>query len=150
MDAARDEALRVAVELLEERLRQADLVGLVVDREVRPVAEPGRFPAEDAAAGGVEGEDPDRAGDSAEHVLEPFAHLPGGLVREGDGQDLLRLHSAGVDQMRDAVGEDARLARARSGNHEQGPLGGEDRLLLRRVQIGEIGLGRSNGHYCRC
>ena len=129
---------------------EANLVGLVVDREVRPVAEPGRLPAEDAAAGGVEGEDPDRAGDSAEHVLEPLAHLAGGLVREGDRQDLLRFHAAGVDQVRDAVGEDARLARARSGDHEQRPLRGEDRLLLRRVQIGEIGLGRSDGHYCRC
>ena len=39
VDAARREALRVALQLLQARLRQAQLVGLVVDREVRLVAE---------------------------------------------------------------------------------------------------------------
>ena len=43
---------------------EPDLVGLVVDREVRAVAEPRRLAAEDPAAGRVEGEDPDRAGDA--------------------------------------------------------------------------------------
>jgi len=57
----------------------------------------------------VEGEDPDRARDAAEHVLEPLAHLPRGLVRERDREDLLRLDADRVDQVRDAVREDARL-----------------------------------------
>ena len=62
VDAARREALRVAVELRQAVLHEADLVGGVVDREVRAVAEPLRLAAQDAAAGGVEGEDPDRPG----------------------------------------------------------------------------------------
>ncbi len=53
-------------EVLEALLDEADLVGLVVDREVRAVAETLSLAAEDAAAGGVEGEDPDRAGDVPE------------------------------------------------------------------------------------
>ena len=61
VDAARREALRVALELLEAALHEADLVGLVVDREVRAVAEPLRLAPQDPAAGGVEGQDPDRA-----------------------------------------------------------------------------------------
>ena len=113
VDAARDEALRVALELLQALLDEPDLVGLVVDREVRAVAEPRRLAAEDPAAGGVEGEDPDRAGDAAEQPLEPLAHLARGLVRERDREDLVRLHAAGRDQVRDAVREDARLARSR-------------------------------------
>ena len=40
MDAARREALRVALELLEALLDEPELVGGVVDREVRAVAEP--------------------------------------------------------------------------------------------------------------
>ena len=96
MDPARDEALRVSLQLLEHCLRQPHLVGLVVDREVRPVAEALRLAAEDPAAGGVEGEDPDRPRDRAEQVLEPLAHLAGGLVRERDREDLVRLHAAGV------------------------------------------------------
>src|SRR4051812_15375839 len=51
VDAARGEALRVALELLEAALDKTDLVGLVVDREVRAVAEPLRLPAQDAATG---------------------------------------------------------------------------------------------------
>ena len=63
VDAARHEPLRVALELLEARLHEPHLVGLVVDREARPVAEPLRLAAQDAAAGGVEGHDPDRPRD---------------------------------------------------------------------------------------
>ena len=64
----RREALRVLAELLEARLRQAHLVLVVVDRERRAVAEPVGLAAQDAAARGVEGEDPDRARGAAEHV----------------------------------------------------------------------------------
>ena len=40
VDPARHEPLRVALELLEARLDEPHLVGLVVDREVRAIAEP--------------------------------------------------------------------------------------------------------------
>ena len=60
VDAARDEPLRVLVELFEDLLGQPDLVGLVVDREVRAVAEALGLAAEDAPAGGMEREDPVR------------------------------------------------------------------------------------------
>jgi len=46
----------------------------------------------------------------------------------------------------DAVGKDARLARTRSGHDEQRSLGGEDRLALRGIQVGEVALGRRDGH----
>jgi hypothetical protein len=42
--------------------------------------------------------------------------------------------------VRDAVGEDASLARSCSRDHEQRPLRGEDGLALSRVEVGEIGL----------
>ena len=70
----------------------------------------------------MEREDPDRAGGAAEHPLQALAHLAGGLVREGDREDLVRLRADGVDQVRDPVREDARLARARAGDHEHRPL----------------------------
>ena len=124
---------------------EPDLVGLVVDREVRAVAEPRRLAAEDAAARGVEGQDPDRARDAAEHVLEALAHLARGLVRERDREDLLRLDPVRVDQVRDAVREHARLAGARARDDEQRPLGREHGLPLGRVQVGEIRLRRCDG-----
>ena len=49
------------------------------------------------------------------------------------------------DQVRDAVREHARLARARAGDDEQRPLGVQDRLALCLVQVCEIGFGRDDG-----
>ena len=141
VDAAGDEALRVALELLEAVLRQPDLVGLVVDREVRAVAEPRRLAAEDPAAGGVEREDPDRPRGVAEQVLEPLAHLPRRLVRERDGEDLVRLRALRGDEVRDAVREHARLARAGPGDDEQRPLCLQHGLPLGGIEVGEVLLG---------
>ena len=149
VDAARHEALRVALELLEARLDEPHLVGLVVDREVRAVAEPLGLAAQHPAARGVERHDPDRARDRAERPLDARLHLAGGLVREGDREDLVRLHAAGGQQVRDAVGEDARLPRAGAGDHEQRPLGGQHGLPLGGVQVGEIGLRLGAGHSSR-
>ena len=145
MDAAGDEALRVALELLQAVLRQPDLVGLVVDREVRLVAEPRRLPAENPAAGGVEGEDPDRAGDVAEQVLEPRAHLPRRLVRKRDGEDLVRLRALRGDEMRDAARERAGLPRAGSGDDEHGALCLQHGLPLGGIEVGEVLLRLQGG-----
>ena len=43
---------------------------------------------------------------------------------------------ARVEQVCDPVGEDARLARACTGDDEERPLGREDRLSLSRVEVG--------------
>ena len=146
MDAARDEALRIPALLLDDRLDDAHLVGLVVDREVRLVGKPRRLAAEDAPAGGVEGHHPHALGDVAEDGLEAALHLPGRLVREGDGEDLVRLHAAGRDEMGDAVGEHARLPRAGAGDDEHGPFRGEHRLALGGVQVREVLLGGGHCH----
>src|SRR5205809_190516 len=81
----------------------SEQVGLVVDREVVAVADPGRLEAEDPAAGGSEGEDPDRAPLRADRRLDPLAHLCRRLIRECDREDLVRLDAAGGEQVRDAV-----------------------------------------------
>ena len=138
MDPARREPLRVLAELLEARLDEAHLVLVVVDRERRAVAEPLGLTAQHPAAGGVEGEDPNRARGLPEHPLEALAHLARRLVRERDREDLVRLHAACTDEMRDAVGQDARLAGAGACDDEQRALGREDGLALRLVQVGEV------------
>jgi hypothetical protein len=146
VDPSRDESLGVALELLEAGLRQPHLVGLVVDREVGAVAEARRLAAQDATAGGVEGQDPDRSSDRAQQVLEPLSHFARGLVREGDREDLVRLHAACMDEMGHPVGEHTRLSGAGSGDDEQRALGGQDRLALRRIQVGEIAFWRCDCH----
>ena len=146
MDPARREALRVLAELLEARLDEAHLVGLVVDREGRAVAEPLRLAAQDAAAGGVEGEDPDRPRRATEHALEPLAHLRRGLVRERDREDLVRLDAVRPDQVGDPVGEDAGLPGACPRDDEQRPVDVEHGLALGGVEVGEELLVRGDGH----
>ena len=136
----------VLPELLEARLDEPHLILVVVDREARRVAEPLRFAPQHASAGGVEREDPDRARRLAEHPLEALAHLPRRLVRERDREDLVRLHPARADQMRDAIRENARLPRARAGDHEQRALGRENGLALSFVEVGEVALGGRDGH----
>ena len=146
MDAARREALRVALELLEAALHEADLVGLVVDREVRAVAEPLRLAAQDPAAGRVERHHPGGARRRADEISDALAHLPRRLVREGDRKDLGRLHADRAEQVGDAAREDAGLAGAGAGDDEHGAFGVEHGLALRRIQVGEVGLGRRRGH----
>ena len=108
-DAARREALRVALELLETLLREAELVGRVVDREVRAVAEMLRLAAQDAAAGRMERHHPGCARGRPDEALDTLPHLRGRLVRERDREDLGRLRAHRGKQMRDAAREHARL-----------------------------------------
>src|SRR5581483_7878381 len=115
MDAARSEALRVALELLEALLREPQLVGAVVDREVRAIAEARRLAPQDATARGVERHHPRGARRRADEVDHALAHLGRSLVREGDREDLGRLHADRAEQMGDAAREHARLPRAGAG-----------------------------------
>ena len=78
--------------------------------------------------------------------FEPLAHLARRLVRERDREDLVRLHALRREQVRDAVREDARLAGAGAGDHEQRPFGREDGLALGGIQVCEVALGRGDGH----
>ena len=77
--------------------------------------------------------------------LDALLHLLRRLVRERDREDLVRLDADRGEQVRDAIGEHARLARARAGDHEQRALGGQHGLPLGGVQVGEVGLGLATG-----
>jgi hypothetical protein len=86
------------------------------------------------------------------HPLRAARHLERGAPREREQQHALRRH-AGEQQVRDAVGERAGLARARAGNHEQrarlhaaavAPLAVRDGGGLGGVQRGES--SRGGGH----
>ena len=143
VDAARREALRVAPELLEARLHDAHLVGLVVDREVRAVAEAIGLAPQDASAGRVERHHP-HAARLADELLDALPHLGRGAVRERDREHLVRAGAALAEQVADARGEHARLARARAGDHERGAVGQRHRLALGGVETSEqlvVGVG---------
>ena len=114
-------------------LTTPDLVGLVVDREVRAVAEP-RAPRGAGCGRRRRGRSGSRcaarcrrATRSSRSRISPAALFVNVIARISFGFTPQR-----GDQVGDAVGEDARLARAGAGDDEQRALGGEDGLALGR------------------
>ncbi len=84
------EALRVEVEVAPDVVGEADGVGLVVDRERRPVAETFDVAAQDPRARRVERRHPHAASDRTDEGFDAFLHLARGLVGERDREDLER------------------------------------------------------------
>ena len=64
-------------------------------------------------------------------------HLVGGLVGEGDEQDLVRRYNASLDRVRGATADHPRLARAGAGQDEERAARGEDGLALGVVEVAE-------------
>ncbi len=57
-----------------------------------------------------------------QQVADTHAHLVGSLVGERDRGDVARLVAALLDQVGNLVGDHARLAAARTGQHQQGAV----------------------------
>ncbi|MEZ4387525.1 MAG: hypothetical protein R3D98_08085 [Candidatus Krumholzibacteriia bacterium] len=132
-DRRQSPLLDVEVEVLQDALQKALLVVGVVDGEVARQAEAVGVAAQDARAGGVEGADPEGSAVLAHGRGHPLLHLARGLVGEGVGQDLARVHAL-FQQPGDAGGEHARLAAAGAGDDEDGAVRGGDGLALGGIQ----------------
>ena len=91
-DLARRELLFVDVPVAHHVLHHPLGVRRVVDGEAAGVAQPFDLPAQDPAAGRVEGHGPDLAAPGAEHGGQPLLELVCRLVRKGDRQDVPRRH----------------------------------------------------------
>ena len=140
------EALVVQVEVGERLLDHLELVVAVEDDEVAlVVGEVVGLAAQDAGAGGVEGAHGQPAQPLfADQRLQPAGHLARRLVGEGDGHDAPGGDVQLGHEVGDAVGEHARLAAARPGEHEHRPGRRGDGRLLLRVHLGEeVGEGGS-------
>ena len=130
--------LRVNSERRDHAVEHVLRVLAVHDGEARREARLRRMPAQDAIADGVKRAAPQareiRPGRSR-HAVE---HLARGLVRESEQQDVLR-QDAVFEQVGDAIGERARLAAARAGDHQRRPRRRGDGGELLRIQLrGEI------------
>ena len=147
MQRAGREALRVEVEVAAYPVDEALRVRLVVDREARPVAEQRGLAAQDARARGVERRHPHAARDRPDELRDPFLHLVGGLVGEGDRQDRERRGADLVDEVRETVGEDPRLAGPGARDHEDRAGRQRDRFELRRVEADRAGDLCDFGHF---
>jgi hypothetical protein len=137
VDRPRREPLGVEPQVADDVPGQAHGVGLVVDRELAGEAELVGVAPQDADAGRVERRHPHLLRDRADERLDPGLHLVGGLVGEGDGQDLERADAPVADQVGDAMGQHPGLARPGAGHHEQRPLVVRDGVGLHGVEPGE-------------
>ncbi len=117
-------------------LHDGRLVALAEDRVLRHHAHVLAIHAEDPCADGVEGPRPDplRALLTDEPV-DALAHLIRGLVREGDGEDGLRIDPAVLNHVSDAEGERTRLPGARSREDQDGPFDALRGRTLFRVEF---------------
>ena len=115
--------------------------------KLRRVAEPAGVAPQDAHAGRVERAHPHLAGHRADQRLDPLAHLVGGLVGEGDGEDGEGADAVLVDEVGDAVREHPGLARTGPGHHQQRAVGVDHGVELVGVQeVGELaGVGGRHG-----
>jgi hypothetical protein len=123
---------------------QAAAVIDVVDDEVLADADGFAVPAQQARRQRVKGAQP-HAPQIVAAVCQQFgdalAHLASGLVGERDGEDATRIR-AHRHQPRQTIGDDARLARAGSGDDEQRIGGMDDRFKLRGVELSRQHLAR--------
>ena len=139
LDGAGREPFGVEVEVADDVATEADRVGLVVDRE------PGREPdaigisTKDPHTGAVEGRHPHLPSDGSDQPTHSFLHLGRRLVGEGDGKDLEGRHALLLDHVRDAMGQDAGLSRARPGHDEQRPTLVDDRVVLGWIEAFQQG-----------
>src|ERR1700691_5481772 len=62
----------------------------------------------------------------ADELVDALGYFGGGLVGEGDGEDGVRGGAALIDEVRDAVGDDAGLAGSGAGEDEDGAVDGFD------------------------
>ena len=132
-------ALVVDVVGLQELLQEPHLVVDVEHREVRLELRQLRMGAQDAAADGVEGAEPRHALDGlAEHLAQPVLHLACGLVGEGHRQDLARAGAALAQDMRNARGQDAGLAGAGAGQHQNRAVQRLHGVALLGIEPGQI------------
>ncbi|GIU91467.1 MAG: hypothetical protein KatS3mg011_0373 [Acidimicrobiia bacterium] len=131
------EPFRIEVEVPDAAGDQTDRIGLVVDREPRPVAETVGFPSQDPHARRMEGGHPHGVDRPTHQPLHPVPHLVGCLVGEGDGQYPGRVDPPVSDEVGDPVSEDPGLARPGAGHHQHGAVPGHDRLDLGGVETVE-------------
>ncbi len=128
--------LVVEPEFGQRALDDLKLVGRVEDDEVALVmGQVIHFAAQQAGADGMERAHVKALGTAAEQLLDAMLHLARCLVGEGHGHDVPRRDAHVLDEVGDAVGQNARLATAGPGDDEQRPRAGADGVALGRVQV---------------
>ena len=151
-NGARRELLVVEAEPLHHSFDHGLLIALVIDdkvlgvtdrrlaRNARPNTHGLNVAPQHPHAERVEGGNHGLGDAQAIHQLfDALPHLGGGLVGEGHRQDGLGHHALVLDQVGDAVGDDARFPAAGAGQDQNRAFGSFDGFALLRVQLFEKG-----------
>jgi transposase InsO family protein len=86
-------------------------------------------------------------------LVNALAHLAGGLVGKGDGQNRVGRDAFFLDEPSNAAGDDAGFARPRPGKNQQRALGGLNGGALFGIQVGEErlqGESRREASFIQC
>ncbi len=124
------------IELEQGALYRGGLIVVVKNGEIAGKSKMRGLAAEQARAEGVERGDPHVGGGlpaGLQDAVDTIAHDFGGLVGEGDGEDGVSRHVS-FEQMGDAVGDHARLARAGARQYQHGAFGSENGFALAFVE----------------
>ena len=139
-DGSRCPQLRRDLVPLHEAFDHGKRVVFVVDREGRRQAHERRVRAKEARTDRVEGADPHPRGLGAEQLRDARLHLAGGLVREGDGENLVWQRTAIADEPGDARRQHPCLPRPCSSEHQQRSGAVLHGLALRLIERGGAGV----------
>ena len=113
------------------------LVFAVHDREPARIAERAPVPAQHPISDRVKGAAPEPARVHRQKIRDAIEHLPRGLVRESEQQDVARVDSV-LEQIGHAIRQRARLPAARAGDHQQRPRRRGHRRELLLIQLRRV------------
>ena len=132
-DARLQGAQPAAVDVARKFLEKRRGIGRIENRKARLEADARGFLAQDAHAEGMKSADDHAFGAGADQLADAFLHLLRRLVGEGDGGNVRWRNAVVIDQPGDLVRDDARLARAGAGQHQQRSIEVAHGFELRRV-----------------
>jgi hypothetical protein len=104
-------------------------IAFIEDGEILLIADRGRFGAQNSRSRRMKGTHPRRLR-TLDQRGDAFPHFTGGLVGEGDREDVARVDVALAEQVRDTVRNRASLARPGTRQNKDGAVGGEHRGAL--------------------
>ena len=135
---ARRGALFVDLEVFEDLFDQIDLIAVVVDGEAGIAAQVLDVAAKPACAQRVERAHREASGQVATNQgIESLAQLAGSLVGERHRQEVVGIDVLDLKEVRHAVHDYPRLARAGPSQDQQRPIDMRDRFALVLVQAFE-------------
>ena len=110
--------LRIDSRCRHDGIDQILLIFAIHDREAARITERASMPAQHSISDRVKRAAPEPAGIHRQKIRDAIEHLPRGLVRESEQQDIARVDPV-LEQISDAISQRARLPAARAGDDQQ-------------------------------